>query len=106
PDQTMCGIAGIIGSLSPRLTGAARTMSSCMAHRGPDGDGFWQSDGATGVALAHRRLAIIDLSDDGRQPMADPDTGNVIAFNGEIYNFQELKKELSGLGRRFRTRSD
>src|SRR2546428_7866286 len=82
-------------------------MSTAQLHRGPDSSGFWRSGGPEdGVVLAHRRLAIIDLSEDGRQPMADPETGNVIVFNGEIYNFQALRRELEGEGARFRSRCD
>jgi len=105
----MCGIAGIIGTLSPGTLDALRRTIGSMSHRGPDGDGFLVCAGAqqgTGAALAHRRLAIIDLSDDGRQPMTDPATGNSISFNGEIYNYQELRAELARLGHRFRTRTD
>jgi asparagine synthase (glutamine-hydrolysing) len=99
----MCGIAGSIGPASPAIAAAVRAISDCERHRGPDGDGFWQSDRAT---LAHRRLAIIDLSSDGDQPMSDPETGNVIAFNGEIYGFRVLRDELIAMGCRFRTQSD
>src|SRR2546428_436344 len=100
---TMCGIAGIIGPATPALADMARVMSRCQAHRGPDSEGFWQSSHA---AFAFRRLAIIDLSDDGRQPMTDPETGNVIVYNGEIYNYQALRRELEGEGARFRSRCD
>jgi asparagine synthase (glutamine-hydrolysing) len=84
-------------------------MSAAQLHRGPDASGFWASDRGTsgaGVAFGHRRLAIIDLSDGGRQPMADPETGNVIVTNGEIYNFEALRYELERDGARFRSRSD
>jgi len=76
-----------------------------MRHRGPDSKGIWQSpDGS--IELDHRRLAIIDLSPAGAQPMVDPSTGNVIVFNGEIYNYRELKQELQAAGYRFRSDSD
>lgn len=78
-------------------------MCDLLAHRGPDGEGVW-CDGAVG--LGHRRLAIIDLSPLGRQPMATDDGAVTITFNGEIYNFQELRAELEGLGHRFRSHSD
>lgn len=78
-------------------------MTSRLAHRGPDGDGFW-NEGP--VALGHRRLAIIDLSDSGRQPMSDLDGRCWIVFNGEIYNFQELRRELEADGARFASQSD
>jgi len=105
----MCGIAGAIGGIDGAIAEAVARMSAAQFHRGPDSGGLWMScppKGGKGVALAHRRLAIIDLSEDGRQPMADPETGNVIVFNGEIYNFQALRRELEGEGARFRSRCD
>jgi len=97
----MCGIAGYTG---PARSGAATFLQSSLGalkHRGPDGEGTWASrDGRVG--LAHLRLSIIDLTT-GAQPMASP-SGNVITYNGEIYNFVELRKEL-GAGR-FKTTSD
>ena len=105
----MCGIAGAFGRIDPAVTEAVRSMSAAQLHRGPDSDGFWTScppEGGHGVVLAHRRLAIIDLSDAGGQPMADPETGNVIVFNGEIYNFQPLRRELEREGACFRSHCD
>jgi len=105
----MCGIAGAIGAIDGAISEAVGRMSAAQLHRGPDSSGLWTScppAGGRGVILAHRRLAIIDLSEDGRQPMADPETGNVIVFNGEIYNFLELRRELEREGARFRSRSD
>src|SRR5688572_2546321 len=104
----MCGIAGAIGRIEPDIVRAVLAASECQRHRGPDDDGFWQSGdaGSEGAILAFRRLAIIDLSPEGHQPMIDAATGNVIIFNGEIYNFQELRKELAALGDSFRSRSD
>ena len=100
----MCGIAGIFNldgeSVSPV---ALRRMADAIAHRGPDGEGFF-TDG--GVGLAHRRLSIIDLSPLGHQPMASPDGQVVLTYNGEIYNFQELRVELEALGHSFRSRTD
>lgn len=78
-------------------------MIEAMAHRGPDADGVWR-DGQ--CSLGHRRLSIIDLSEAGRQPMANDDGSIQITFNGEIYNFQQLRHDLEGLGHRFRTRTD
>ena len=78
-------------------------MTIALAHRGPDGDGILL-DGPLG--LGHRRLAIIDLSDAGRQPMTLPEQALTISFNGEIYNYRELRSELTALGCRFRTRTD
>lgn len=104
----MCGIAGAIGRIEPDIIRAVHVASDCQKHRGPDDDGFFQSGeaGTNGAMLAFRRLAIIDLSPDGHQPMRDDATGNVIIFNGEIYNFQELRRELESLGESFRSRSD
>ena len=104
----MCGITGIL--LAPRSAarhrlGAIRAMTASLHHRGPDGDGFWiDHDG--GVALGHRRLSIIDLSEAGRQPMVSHDGSLVLSYNGEIYNFMEVRHELSAMGRRFRGHSD
>src|SRR5713101_4270848 len=105
----MCGIAGAIGAIDGTVVEAVRRMSAAQLHRGPDSDGLWTSGpshGSGGVVLALRRLAIIDLSEDGRQPMTDPETGNVVVFNGEIYNFRSLREELERCGARFRSRSD
>ncbi|MCZ4409288.1 asparagine synthase (glutamine-hydrolyzing) [Cryomorphaceae bacterium 1068] len=90
----MCGIAGIYGhtnSDSAQLR--IRKMADKLKHRGPNAEGFHVSDG---IALAHRRLSIIDLSDGANQPMTDASGRYTIVFNGEIYNFRELKKQLSG----------
>jgi asparagine synthase (glutamine-hydrolysing) len=76
-----------------------------MHSRGPDGVGLWIAENRK-IALAHRRLAIIDLSDVGAQPMLDPGTGNRIVFNGEIYNYKALRAELERVGERFRSHSD
>ena len=70
-------------------------MTAVLAHRGPDGEGIWMDEG---VGFGHRRLAIIDLSDNGAQPMKSSDGRYVINYNGEIYNFRELRKELESLG--------
>jgi len=99
----MCGIAGILSHSQPVAATAARAMADAMAHRGPDDAGAWADHHC---ALAHRRLAIIDLSPAGHQPMANDDESLWIVFNGEIYNFQTLRHELEGLGHRFRSRSD
>ncbi len=102
----MCGIAGLISiSAAPIRSVPAKlnVMSHLIAHRGPDGDGAWVSK-SEAVGFAHRRLAIIDPTPDGAQPMHAPN-GTVIVFNGEIYNFVELREELKGHWT-FRTRSD
>ena len=101
----MCGIAGWSASpgrgLSPEALGA---MGRALAHRGPDGRGEWL-DAARGVAFGHRRLSIIDLSEASAQPMVD-DSGAVLSFNGELYNFRELRAELESLGHSFRSTGD
>lgn len=100
----MCGIAGII-----RLDGgpveldAIKRMTDLVAHRGPNGEGHF-TEGS--VALGHRRLSVLDLSDHGAQPMSDADGRYVIVFNGEIYNYIELRQELRGFGHDFRTETD
>lgn len=100
----MCGITGIFNlngePVSPVLL---RKMTDAIAHRGPDGEGFYTD---SFVGLGHRRLAIIDLSPAGHQPMASQDAQFVLSYNGEIYNFQELRIELESLGYQFRSKSD
>lgn len=99
----MCGIVGVVGGrVEPEVL---TRMRDALAHRGPDDAGLWVSSDGT-VGLAHRRLSILDLSGAARQPMADEAAGVRITFNGEIYNFQEVRRELEGLGHRFATRSD
>ncbi len=104
----MCGIAGIYAfspAAPPADRAELRTIRDHMAARGPDGLGEWfSSDGR--VAFGHRRLAIIDLTDAGAQPMQSADGQLVITFNGEIYNYRELRKELEAQGHIFRTGSD
>jgi len=102
----MCGIAGyysFAGVISPEHAAAARRVTSLLAHRGPDDCGFFQD---STVILGHRRLSILDLSPDGHQPMCNEDSTVWIAFNGEIYNYLELRKSLVEAGHRFRSRSD
>jgi len=105
----MCGIAGLVrGPGARRVAPAAEVaaaMASTLSHRGPDDEGVWASaDGD--VALAHRRLSIIDLSPLGRNPMSADEGRLWITFNGEIYNFLELRDELEAAGHRFRSRTD
>ena len=104
----MCGLAGFLCVRS--LSGDAanedlRRMAQTIAHRGPDGEGIWH-DADAGVGLAHRRLAIIDLSPLGAQPMHSASGRMVISFNGEIYNYRALRSELEREGRQFRSQSD
>src|SRR6478672_347984 len=101
----MCGICGAFsldGPLDPEVRKSVVDMNAALAHRGPDGDGFYN---APQVALAQRRLAIIDRAG-GRQPMANEDVTCWITFNGEIYNHRELRPLLEAKGHRFRTNSD
>jgi asparagine synthase (glutamine-hydrolysing) len=105
----LCGIAGFLDSSHSATAGEAaarvRKMSDAVAHRGPDDSDVWV-DPAAGIALGHRRLSIIDLSPLGRQPMHSADGRYVISYNGEVYNFGELRAELAALGHRFRGGSD
>ncbi|UJL34096.1 hypothetical protein C6N34_002370 [Cylindrospermopsis raciborskii Cr2010] len=113
----MCGITGY-WTKSIRITGywtksinsqelelIAQQMSKPLYHRGPDDGGTW-TDKRAGIALAHRRLSIVDLSPLGKQPMASSDGRYILVFNGEIYNFSQLRQELIGLGHTFRGHSD
>jgi asparagine synthase (glutamine-hydrolysing) len=97
----MCGIAGFSGAFSDEML---REAGKLIAHRGPDDCGVYVND--QGIGLIHRRLSIIDLSPMGAQPMASPDGAVVLIFNGEIYNYRELRDELIGRGVRFRGHSD
>ena len=98
----MCGIAGIVGELRPGDREALEAMSAALRHRGPDGDGMY-ADGR--ALLASRRLAVIDLAG-GRQPIGNEDGTVQVVFNGEIYNFGDLREDLRARGHRFVTRSD
>ena len=103
----MCGIAGFILGPRARLDSALtlQRMNDVLAHRGPDGSGTWLDlDGVVG--LGHRRLAIVDLSEAGRQPMVSASGRYVITFNGEVYNFPRLRAELESTGTQFRGHSD
>jgi asparagine synthase (glutamine-hydrolysing) len=105
----MCGVAGSIGHLDSRRVDAVKVMTLAQRHRGPDDEGSWsftQADAKRGVALGHRRLAILDLSAAGHQPMVDPESGCVICYNGEVYNFLELRRELEAEGARFASNCD
>ncbi|HPM54511.1 MAG TPA: asparagine synthetase B, partial [Methanoculleus sp.] len=100
----MCGIAGMVApdgeAADPTLV---RAMAERLAHRGPDGEGEFFSGP---VGLAHRRLAIVGLSDEGRQPMANGDGSLQIVFDGEIYNFPEVREALVAAGHTFATATD
>lgn len=99
----MCGIAGIVGRSSAEAMPDVVRMLGCMSYRGPDDRGTW---GERTIALGHLRLSIIDRSDAGHQPMFSADDRFVLSFNGEIYNYIELREELRRLGSTFRSASD
>ncbi len=105
----MCGIAGLWDisreTTSESLEAIAQQMSSTLLHRGPDDGGTWV-DAEAGIALGHRRLAILDLSPEGHQPMLSGNGRYAIVFNGEIYNFLEIRGQLEQLGHKFRGHSD
>ena len=103
----MCGICGTWSSETLQAVEVAtlRRMSETIRHRGPDDEGYW-ADPETGLGLGHRRLSIIDLSSAGHQPMHSPDRRFVTVFNGEIYNFPALRRELESLGHQFSGHSD
>ena len=100
----MCGISGFFHFQKdiPAEADVIKRMTDVISHRGPDGDGFYVKQN---IALGHRRLAIIDLST-GHQPMYSDDKKIVLVFNGEIYNYIELREELILLGNKFTTTSD
>lgn len=98
----MAPIYGIIGK---RYKDIEVNFSKILQHRGPDANGIYHYDSKQ-IALGHTRLSIIDLSDQASQPMADESGKYILTFNGEIYNYQELKKKLKNLGHKFSTNSD
>ena len=89
----MCGICGVVQFGAPADTATVQAMTNALAHRGPDGDGFFFADE---VAFGHRRLSVIDLSHAGDQPFASEDGTLQLIHNGEIYNYRELRAELAG----------
>jgi asparagine synthase (glutamine-hydrolysing) len=99
----VCGICGIVQFDRPPEAEAVRGMTAALAHRGPDGEDFFDAEG---VSLGFRRLAIIDLSEAGMQPFASEDGRYRLLHNGEIYNYRELRVELEAKGHRFRTATD
>ena len=99
----MCGFTGLLGGTASELKPLIELMTASLVHRGPDQGGTFIRDG---IALGHRRLSILELSPAGAQPMSLGDHGPTIVFNGEIYNFSELRRELESLGRSFRGHSD
>lgn len=103
----MCGIAGLVlqGLAPAEWTESLRAMTESLRHRGPDDRGLW-FDASAGVGFGHRRLAVIDPTRRGRQPMESPSGRYVISYNGEIYNYEELRVRLKGLGGIFRSDTD
>lgn len=102
----MCGIAGVFGrqaGLNPSIVEGVRRMTEAQVHRGPDAQGLLKKEE---LVLGHRRLSIVDLSEAGKQPMCNEDGTIWVAYNGEIYNFQELRRELQRKGHCFRSSSD
>lgn len=104
----MCGIAGFLGRPRTDEAEICARLAQALAHRGPDGEGIEHLDAGEGrrLALVHRRLSIIDLSEMGRQPMRDPKNGNWVVFNGEIFNFKALRAALEAEGESFVSHSD
>jgi asparagine synthase (glutamine-hydrolysing) len=105
----MCGIAGLIGRIGEPNRDALRRINDAMVHRGPDGEGFWEAtpdDRGWAPMLAHRRLSILDTTSSASQPMVDPETGHVVVFNGEIYNYRELRERLSVSGHALQSTGD
>src|SRR5262245_16879332 len=98
----MCGIAGFWGHDARSRT---VRMTRLLEHRGPDDEGLWQCP-RTPLALGNRRLRIIDLSSRASQPMVSPESGDSLTFNGEIYNYRELRGSLESVGEGFATNSD
>lgn len=94
----MCGVAGFWtpAGLAPDADEVLRQMTGCLAHRGPDDHGTWM-DPEAGVALGHRRLSILDLSPEGHQPMASRSGRFIIVYNGEVYNFAEMRHGARGV---------
>src|SRR4028119_1713784 len=99
----MCGIAGIAGTAAQEGVQYVNPMLADLARRGPDAEGLhtWKR-----TVFGHRRLAIFDLSDDGRQPMLSDDGRTGVVFNGAIYNFRALRAELESRGHRFHSQTD
>ena len=101
----MCGIAGILGTGAVENTGAVKRMVTAMNHRGPDGEGLYVS--ASGLCvLGHRRLSIIDLSDAAAQPMVTDSQSHALCYNGECYNFQQLRNQWFENGETFTSSGD
>src|SRR5947199_5266043 len=105
PSKHMCGIAGWLLEDPQYNAVDLHRMLEAISHRGPDDKGT-HIDEESGLALGHTRLSIIDLSQGGHQPMINPNNGDVLTFNGEIYNYRELRRDLKAKGYHFRSQSD
>ena len=103
----MCGIGGIYrrGPIPPAHNSLLEVMAEVLSHRGPDGTGTW-SDPPSGIGLCHTRLAVLDLTPRGAQPMTDADGRGWIVYNGEVYNYRAIRRELEELGCRFMSETD
>ena len=101
----MCGIAGVLNDRTSEPARLVSEMIGAMRYRGPDDSGSW-ADAAAGLGLGHARLSILDLSPEGHQPMVSASGRYVMTFNGEVYNFAEVRRGLEELGSRFRGHSD
>ena len=101
----MCGITGIASSNAKISREWVEHCNNLQRHRGPDNAGYWISDDSK-IILGHQRLSIIDLSNSGNQPMSDNKESIIITFNGEIYNYRELRNTLSQTGYKFKTATD
>jgi asparagine synthase (glutamine-hydrolysing) len=105
----VCGVAGLIGRLDDRSRHAVEAMSCALEHRGPDASHLWSSSADAegwGCILGHRRLSILDLSDVADQPMSHPDSGETLVYNGELYNFETLRKDLQAAGQQLLSTGD
>ena len=99
----MCAILGLLGSQVISKLPSFENALNLLSHRGPDAQGIWKDKD---ILLGHRRLSIIDLTKTGHQPMIDKKTGSILIFNGEIYNYKELSRELVKLGHQLIGTSD
>ena len=101
----MCGISGVIGQLTDGDLAWQNKVSTILKHRGPDAASNWVSPNRNAI-LSHRRLSIIDTGSDSDQPFISGDGSLILCFNGEIYNYLELREELISLGEKFKTKGD
>ena len=100
----MCGVTGLINfDNTPISPAVLKLMTDAIAHRGPDDEGQWIEGN---VGIGHRRLSILDLSPAGHQPMASADHRYLLSYNGEVYNFRALRRELEAKGYWFRSKTD